>query len=319
MRIYGTSDEYLYDRCQRYRWNFDYALHQRRTQQSGYVSKLRKVQLMTPHKLRLGFAALLASVSLAATAHAQIELNDSNSSGVIVNLRPLSPFYVTQEGALKATSTDAATAKDAEKADDEKADKEKQDKDSADKDADKDKESDKKDDLKDSDNKSPKSDSGRLSPITMESVRAPIGAANISVVDIGTKVLPDDQAAKQMVPRMPLPGGRDRAFEGLTYRWQAANICHMPLYFEEPMLERHGQQCCPTWIQPAVSGSKFLSNLILLPYKATLQPACESRYTLGHFRPGSGAPCLRDTLPWSADAALVQAGATTAVLVGLPW
>ena len=269
---------------------------------------------MTTHKLRLGFAALLASVAIASSAQAQVELNNSNPSGVIVNLRPQSAFYVTQEGATKPTSKDDATAKTEQAADEEKAaDKEKQDKEAADK------ESEKKDDLNSDDNKSPKSESGRLSPITMESVKAPIGAANISVMDIGTKVLPDDQAAKQMVPRLPLPGGRDRALAGLTYRWQAANICHLPLYFEEPMLERHGQQCCPTWIQPAVSGSKFLSNLILLPYKATLQPACESRYALGHFRPGSGAPCLRDTLPWSTDAALVQAGATTAVFVGLPW
>ena len=268
---------------------------------------------MTKHKLRLVFAGLLANVAIASAAQAQVELNDGNSSGVIVNLRPQATFYVTQEGATKATSKDNTAAKDEKAADEEKAaDKEKQDKEAEDK------ESDKKDDLK-SDDKSPKSESGRLSPITMESVRAPIGAANISVMDIGTKVLPDDQAAKQMVPRLPLPGGRDRALAGLTYRWQATNLCHLPLYFEEPMLERHGQQCCPTWIQPAVSGSKFLSNLILLPYKATLQPACESRYALGHFRPGSGAPCLRDTLPWSADAALVQAGATTAVLVGLPW
>lgn len=277
---------------------------------------------MTPHKLQLGFAALLASVSIATSAEAQIELNDGNPSGVIVNLRPSTPFYVTQENAPKATSSDSSPVGAVQATDDEKAaaeekkDQEKKDKESevqAREDADK------KDESKDNDSRSPKSDSGRLSPITMESVKAPIGAANISVLDIGTKVLPEDQAAKQMVPRLPLPGGRDRALEGLTYRWQAANICHLPLYFEEPMLERHGQQCCPTWIQPAVSGSKFLSNLILYPYKATLQPACESRYTLGHFRPGSGAPCLRDTLPWSADAALVQAGAATAVFVGLPW
>lgn len=162
-------------------------------------------------------------------------------------------------------------------------------------------------------------ETGRLAPIPMDNVRSPIGATNISVEDIGTRVLPEDQAAKQAAAMMPLPGGYDRALQGLTYRWQAANICHLPLYFEEPMLERHGQQRCPPCIQPAVSGGKFLGNLLLYPYKATLHPAFENRYTLGHFRPGSGAPALRDTLPWSREAALVQAGAATAVVVGLPW
>ena len=114
-------------------------------------------------------------------------------------------------------------------------------------------------------------------------------------------------------------GGQERAMAFLTYRWQSANICHWPLYFEEPMLERHGQRICPPVLQPAVSGSKFVSNLLLYPYKATLWPALESRYTLGHFRPGSPAPLLKDTLPWSPRAAAVEGAAVTAVFVGLPW
>ena len=162
-------------------------------------------------------------------------------------------------------------------------------------------------------------DGGRLAPIAMESVRAPISAANISVEDIGTKLIPLDEAAKEVAAILPLPNGEDRALSYLTYRWQSANICHWPLYFEEPMLERHGQQICPTYLQPAVSGTKFFSNILLYPYKATLQPALESRYTLGHFRPGSPAPLLKDTLPWSPRAAAVQGMATAGVFVGLPW
>ncbi len=165
----------------------------------------------------------------------------------------------------------------------------------------------------------PAADNGKLAPIAMESVRAPIAAANISVTEIGTKVVPEDQAAKQANGLVPLPNGQERGFSYLTYRWQAANVCHWPLYFEEPMLERHGQQICPTYLQPAYSGTKFLSNLLLLPYKSTLQPPLESRYTLGHFRPGSAAPCLKDTLPWSTEAAIVQGAAVTTVAVGLPW
>ena len=160
---------------------------------------------------------------------------------------------------------------------------------------------------------------GQLAPIAMESVRAPIAAANISLANIGNNVLPPDEASKEVAAVQPLPGGQERAFNPLTYRWQSANICHWPLYFEEPMLERHGQQICPPCLQPAVSGGKFFTNLFLYPYKATLQPACESRYTLGHFRPGSCAPLLKDTLPWSPRAAVVQGAAVTGVAVGLPW
>ena len=294
----------------------------------AWLDSYGKVQSMSNHRLQLKFAAVLASVSIVSSAHAQIQLNDSNPSGVIVSLRPQPTFVFAQDDKKPVAKDDAAKddkeASDADKKSDDKSDDEKKDADKED--ADK-TEIDKKDGTgKDDEVKSAaganttgSSEAGRLAPITMESVKAPIGAANISVVEIGTKILPDDQAAKQMVPRIPLPGGQDRAFSGLTYRWQAANICHLPLYFEEPMLERHGQQCCPTWMQPAASGGRFLSNVILYPYKATLHPACENRYTLGHFRPGSGAPCLQDTLPWSADAALVQAAATTAVFVGLPW
>lgn len=281
---------------------------------------------MSRQTLRLGFASLLASVAFTSIAQAQIELNDSKS-GVMGTLRPQSalksgatqsvttavPLQVTPQPAYLVSQQQAGTAVppagDAAKP---STDIDRKDGTGTD------------DEVKSAAGAPAAaatggSEAGRLDPITMESVRAPIGAANISVSEIGTKVLPEDQAAKQMVPRVPLPGGQDRMFSGLTYRWQAANICHFPLYFEEPLLERHGQQCCPTWIQPAVSGSKFLSNLVLYPYKATLHPAFENRYTLGHFRPGSGAPCLRDTLPWSTDAALVQAGAATAVVVGLPW
>lgn len=165
----------------------------------------------------------------------------------------------------------------------------------------------------------PSASSGRLTPLMMQGVDDPIQAANISVDQIGTQVVPEDQASRHSAGVIPLPDGQDRGIDYVTYRWQAANICHWPLYFEEPMLERHGQQRCPTYLQPAVSGAKFFTNVALYPYKATLWPACESRYTLGHFRPGSPVPTLRETLPWSRRAALVQGAAVTGVAVGLPW
>ncbi|MGN6547546.1 MAG: hypothetical protein ACTHK7_21010, partial [Aureliella sp.] len=50
----------------------------------------------------------------------------------------------------------------------------------------------------------PPASSGRLAPIMMQGVREPIGAADISVEQIGTQVIPEDQAAKQIAGVMAL-------------------------------------------------------------------------------------------------------------------
>ncbi len=128
--------------------------------------------------------------------------------------------------------------------------------------------------------------------------------------------VPESAAAKRAVP--PIYLGFDRGWATHMYLWQSANICHHPLYFEDAMLERHGHTRLPC-LQPVVSGSKFLGELALMPYLMTLHRPCECRYALGHFRPGTCAPALKDTLPWDRHAAIVQSLAVTGVVVGFPW
>ncbi len=99
--------------------------------------------------------------------------------------------------------------------------------------------------------------------------------------------------------------------------WEASNLYHNPLYFEDAALERYGHtHCCA--VQPFVSVGKFSLQLAGLPYQATLDPMCKRMYTLGWYRPGECAPKKCYQIPWSWEAAAVQAGATTGMVFFLP-
>lgn len=139
----------------------------------------------------------------------------------------------------------------------------------------------------------------------------------ISAPNILTEgTVPESAAAKRGLDRVGLPQHRGWSLSQVC--WQSSNICHLPLYFEDAMLERHGHERFPV-LQPMVSGTKFISTIALLPYLTALHHPCECRYALGHFRPGTCAPVLKDTLPWDRRAAAAQALGVTGVVVGLPW
>lgn len=108
-----------------------------------------------------------------------------------------------------------------------------------------------------------------------------------------------------------------RGFPVQPVYWQPADICHSP-YFEDAMLERHGQVRWGCGPQPLVSGVKFISTIPLLPYLTTMHPPCEPRYSLGHFRPGTNAPVLKDHLPWDRRAAAVEALSAAGFWVAAP-
>ncbi len=83
-----------------------------------------------------------------------------------------------------------------------------------------------------------------------------------------------------------------------SVEWVPPCFCHQPLYFEDPMLERHGEEAgC---FQPAVSGGRFFFTVGALPYLMAGESPCECVYPLGHFRPGSCVPLRvdRPPLPW---------------------
>lgn len=95
--------------------------------------------------------------------------------------------------------------------------------------------------------------------------------------------------------------------------WAAAATCHMPLYFQDVMLERYGHSVetyfGPTGgrltypiddpaqstqrnqlIQPAFSVGLFAWQLITWPYALVVDPPWEAQYDLGYWRPGDRIP-----------------------------
>jgi hypothetical protein len=74
-----------------------------------------------------------------------------------------------------------------------------------------------------------------------------------------------------------------RAEHDTLFFWQATNLCHRPLYFQQDYLERDGRSFGP--VQPIVSGVQFFGSVPLLPYRMVRQPPCRCIYTLGESRP----------------------------------
>lgn len=105
--------------------------------------------------------------------------------------------------------------------------------------------------------------------------------------------------------------------EAILYQWQASNLHHMPLYFEDPNLERYGH-VHHELVQPFVSVGKFGLQLVGLPYQMTIDPVCKKQYTLGWYRPGECAPKQTPQIPWNSTAALNQAAVTTGVFFAVP-
>jgi hypothetical protein len=95
--------------------------------------------------------------------------------------------------------------------------------------------------------------------------------------------------------------------------WAAAATCHMPLYFQDTMLERYGHSVeayfgpagrCMTYpvddprqstqrnqiAQPFFSAGLFAWQIITLPYALVVDPPWEAQYDLGYWRPGDRIP-----------------------------
>lgn len=135
----------------------------------------------------------------------------------------------------------------------------------------------------------------------------------------GLGVRPKDALADYPFEQVGLPIGVTRVgdWTELCACWQASGICHLPLYFEEPMLERHGQQRYPC-LQPMISGARFIGNIAMLPYYMQLDPPWEDQSVLGSYRPGSAAPALYHRPPYRADAVTAEGLATAAIFLAVP-
>jgi len=105
--------------------------------------------------------------------------------------------------------------------------------------------------------------------------------------DQGRKLLMPPDVTAKWSPAAAVPDG-PRPWPILGYHWQATQLCHRPLYFEEINLERYGHSLgCA---QPLLSAAHFYGTVAVMPVKFVLEPPCQCVYTLGHFRPGSCVP-----------------------------
>lgn len=107
-----------------------------------------------------------------------------------------------------------------------------------------------------------------------------------------------------------------REFAGTNFTWTASNLCHNPLYFEQPGLERYGHTIGP--LQPVLSGAQFLVTIPALPMLMAIDPPNECVYALGYYRPGSCAPRKWSPIPYSTRGALATGGIATALVFLIP-
>ena len=108
-----------------------------------------------------------------------------------------------------------------------------------------------------------------------------------------------------------------RNYEAILYQWQASNLHHNPLYFQDPGLERYGH-VHHELVQPFVSVGKFGLQLVGLPYQMTIDPVCKKEYALGWYNPGECAPKQTHQIPWNSTAALNQAAVVTGLTFAIP-
>ena len=73
--------------------------------------------------------------------------------------------------------------------------------------------------------------------------------------------------------------------------WRTPNMSHRPIYFEDENLERYGIGY-GRW-QPLVSGTKFFTEAIFLPYRVGAQHPGQCVYEMGYYRPGDCVPAFR--------------------------
>ncbi len=124
--------------------------------------------------------------------------------------------------------------------------------------------------------------------------------------------------------------GDSRPWMLASYEWEAPATRHLPLFFEEPNLERLGytNRCylrsrgtgprTAECLQPLVSGVHFFGSIPFVPYMWGYQSACEPVYTLGVDRPGSPVCHRKYHIPLSLRGSLYEAGFITGLVFLIP-
>jgi hypothetical protein len=116
------------------------------------------------------------------------------------------------------------------------------------------------------------------------------------------------------------------------FEWDAPATRHLPLFFEEPNLERLGytRRCYLDCIgyetdplvaelaQPLVSAAHFFCRIPFVPYICGVEPPGEPIYTLGVDRPGSPVFYREHLIPISLKGAAFQVGVVCGLAFGIP-
>jgi hypothetical protein len=142
----------------------------------------------------------------------------------------------------------------------------------------------------------------------------PIAALSTDIAPPAGK-LPADMAGEEFAGQFPayLP----RAWGEVTYFWDAPDLCHGPLRYEEVNLERYGYSHCPV-VQPALSAAHFFGATLALPYNMTARPCGECIYPLGHYRPGSPVPFRHIRPEHNPFAAAAEVGTIAGLILLIP-
>lgn len=140
-----------------------------------------------------------------------------------------------------------------------------------------------------------------------------------SIKDVGNGRVPPGIRQEAFAPQQLAETGDDRSpdWNWSVCEWEAPNTFSNPRYFEDRMLERHGHRRLGCF-QPAISGARFVSDFVMLPYQMTILPANQCEYTLGYYRPGTCVPGFIQRPPYVRDAAIIQAATTAGVMIALP-
>jgi hypothetical protein len=108
-----------------------------------------------------------------------------------------------------------------------------------------------------------------------------------------------------------------RRWADVDYTWEASNLSHRPLYFEDVNAERYGNSALPA-LQPVFTSARFLATVPLLPYKMALDLPYEQDYVLGYYRPGDRAPNLGYRPPLRLKPFLMQGVVVGGVIAVFP-
>ena len=158
-----------------------------------------------------------------------------------------------------------------------------------------------------------------LAPAEAPSLDPPTERTPTASIAPPAGTLPANLAAARFAQagQIVAPVNENRDWPTLSYSWEASAVAHNPLYFEDANLERYGYS--RGILQPLISGGRFFTTVVFLPYKLVAYPPGELIYPLGYARPGDPAPPrLREIEPIKLSAATVEAAFVVGMVILLP-